>query len=331
MSKLSNISIEKIKLDKSNPRIAKFLEYYKDITEDHLRLALSSSASGDSESSGSSFSSLRDSIKTYGGIIQPIILCEQGDDTYRVIEGNTRVAIYKSFKADGVSGDWDTIPAIVYSQLDEKGVDAIRLQAHLVGPREWDPYSKAKYLHTLAQTNYLTMNELVEYCGGKKQEVVKYIQAYKDMEKYYRDVVTDDEYDVTRFSAFVEAQQPRVRTSLERHGYSMRDFSIWVRDGKIYPLNTVRSLPRILEHPKAKAVFLESGAKKAMTVIEAPPANPDIDSMTLHEIGALFYSKVQSIAYSDIRRMRELPESDETDLLSMISSELEYILEEINK
>lgn len=331
MSELRNVKIDKISLDKSNPRIVKFLEYHNDISEEHLKLALLRTASSESEGSASSYSSLRDSIKTYGGIIQPIILCDEVNGTYRVIEGNTRVAIYKSFKEEGVTGEWDTIPAIVYNKLEEKGVDAIRLQAHLVGPREWDPYSKAKYLHKLSQCNYLTISEIIEYCGGKKQDVIKYIQAYKDMEKYYRDVVTDDEYDVTRFSAFVEAQQPKIKTSLERHGYGMKDFSIWVRDGKIYPLNTVRSLPKILENPKVKKIFLESGARNAISMLDAPTTNIDIDNLTVHEIGALFYSKIQGIALSDIRRMREEPESDESALLAMISSEVEYILEEINK
>jgi hypothetical protein len=73
-------------------------------------------------------------------LINPIIVTPRPDGSYIVIEGNTRVAIYRELAEEGASGDWATIPAVVRSELQEKGEHAIRLQAHLVGPRPWRPY-----------------------------------------------------------------------------------------------------------------------------------------------------------------------------------------------
>ena len=129
-------------------------------------------------------------------MIHPIIVDKESSGRLVVIEGNTRTLIYREFNNQGVSGDWSTIPAMVYSGLPEEEIDAIRLQAHLVGPRQWDPYSKAKYLVHLRNRQHLTLNQIVDFCGGRKREVLDYIDAYQDMESYYRPLLeSDDEFD----------------------------------------------------------------------------------------------------------------------------------------
>jgi hypothetical protein len=140
------------------------------------------------------------------------------------IEGNTRVAIYRGFVEEKVAGDWTKIPAMVYTDLSEDRVDAIRLQVHLVGPRAWDPYSKGKYLHYL-RTQELQPFERIDFCGGNKREVQESIQAYADMEKYYRPLVDEGKYDLTRFSGFVELQKPKVKEALFTHGFSIGNFA----------------------------------------------------------------------------------------------------------
>ncbi|MBA3066413.1 hypothetical protein FP828_07975 [bacterium] len=176
------ISVDEIELDKTNPRIAKYLEMYgKDITAEQISLAL---GVGDSQvaENGTTFQSLKASIKTNGGIIHPIIVNKRSDGIYRVVEGNTRLAIYKEFSKDErTHGTWNEILTVVHDDLSNEQIDAIRLQAHLVGPRPWDPYSKAKYLDYLYNSENLPMSQIVDYCGGRKNEVISYIEAYKMM------------------------------------------------------------------------------------------------------------------------------------------------------
>ncbi|WP_407721671.1 ParB/Srx family N-terminal domain-containing protein [Ruminococcus sp. JE7B6] len=45
-----------------------------------------------------SCASLRQSIEANNGIIHPIVVNKQADGTYVVIEGNTRLQIYKDFR-----------------------------------------------------------------------------------------------------------------------------------------------------------------------------------------------------------------------------------------
>jgi hypothetical protein len=61
---------------------------------------------------------LKNSILSSNGIVQPIIVNRVGGRII-CIEGNTRVAIYRSFMGDKVAGDWTKIPAMVYTDLPE--------------------------------------------------------------------------------------------------------------------------------------------------------------------------------------------------------------------
>lgn len=160
------LSIDKVELDIKNPRIQQYLEIYgDDITSDGIALALNSSSGA---SSTSSYQTLKESIKVNGGIINPIIVNKYSDGKLVVIEGNTRVQIYKEFALADPEGPWKEIIAIVYDNLPETDIHAIRLQTHLVGPRDWDPFSKAKYLNQLSNIDKLPMATIISFCGGKK-------------------------------------------------------------------------------------------------------------------------------------------------------------------
>jgi len=168
------LSVDVLELDLENPRIARWMAMYKEKpTAEQISLALrgpSQSADGDSKS-GPSFFSLRQSIQSNRGIIHPIIVNRKKNGTQVVIEGNTRTQIYSEFKQKRIPGNWDKIPAMVFQNMTKNQIDAIRLQAHLVGTREWDPYSKAKYLTTLRNEELLPFSALVDFCGGQKSEI----------------------------------------------------------------------------------------------------------------------------------------------------------------
>lgn len=319
--------IDEIELDKTNPRIAKYLEMYGvNITAEQISLAL---GVGDSQlgEGGTTFQSLKASIKTNGGVIHPIIVNKESDGNHRVIEGNTRLAIYKEFNEDErIHGNWGQIPAVVHKGLSDEQIDAIRLQAHLVGPRPWDPYSKAKYLDYLYNNENLPMSQIVDYCGGRKREVVNYIEAYKMMESHYRpQLSSDDEFDTTRFSAFVEYQNPRVKEAVISSGFNEDDFSKWIIDYKIYPLWTVRRIPNILENPRSKEIFLNQGkgaAKEALKILEIPSEHQILKDIPIAQLTKELLQRILSLPYGEIQRLKSSPTSDEVLTLMEVRDQL---------
>jgi hypothetical protein len=173
------VAVSDIHLDKNNPRIKKFIEMYgEDPTPEQIFQALGAGGDDEGGASGTTFDKLKNSILTNGGVIQPVILNRHQDGTLVCIDGNTRVALYKSFVTDHVPGNWSTIPALVHNNLSEGEIDAIRLQVHLVGPRAWDPYSKAKYLHYLRTQEHLPFAMIVDFCGGRQKDLAESINAY---------------------------------------------------------------------------------------------------------------------------------------------------------
>lgn len=326
------VPIEKLELDIENPRIRKWVEIYGDKpTADQLYLALGAGSVDPESGTTTTFNSLKQSIQTNKGIIQPIIVNRHADGRLVVVEGNTRVAIYREFKNNNVPGNWDTIFAIVHENLESRGIDAIRLQAHLVGPRPWDAYSKAKYLHSLRDIEDLPLSEIVDYCGGKKREVVEYIDAYIDMEKHYRAVIADDsEFDTYRFSGFAELQKAGIKEAIFAAGYNLDDFARWIHERLIDPLATVRALPQILANPEAREVFLKDGAKEAKKVLDIPPP-PAIGNLTLEQLLRAVISRINQIQYHEVKSLKANPTSAAAQLIVEAKDAVAELCSDINK
>lgn len=323
------VSVEDIELDRSNPRIRKFLEMYGDQpTPEQIFLALGAGTDDDGGASTSTtFEKLKQSILTNGGIIQPIILNQRSDGSLVCVEGNTRVALYKSFLQDGVKGEWTKIPALVHDQIDEIAVHAIRLQVHLVGPRPWDPYSKAKYLYELRTQVHLPFATIVDFCGGRQSEVTEHINAYTDMEKYYRPLVNDDgSFDTTRFSGFVELQKTGVKQAISAAGYDLSDFARWIHENKLFPLQKVRVLPRILRNQKAREIFLKHGARQAEAVLEKPDLNKTLLEADLGQLARALITKIAALPWADSQRLKGDPNGEASRALVEAEAELSQLV-----
>ncbi|MHB8997747.1 MAG: hypothetical protein ACYC63_21075 [Armatimonadota bacterium] len=320
-------------MDFSNPRIAKWIEMYgSEISAEQMSLAL---GAGDTQvdEGGTTFYSLRESIWTNRGIIHPIIVNRETDGKLLVIEGNTRTLIYRDFAAQKREGDWSCIPALVYDDLTPTDVDAIRLQSHLVGPRAWDPYSKAKYLRHLRSSEHLTLDQVVDFCGGQKKEVIQYIDAYEDMETFYRPLCeSDDEFETNRFSSFKELQNGRIQNALLEHDFTKSDFARWVKDGLLNPQNLVRRLPGILQNPKSRSVFLEDGAEQALKVLDVPVVDDNLKDAAFPALVAALRQRILNMRYEELQTLRAEESADmrelvlqARDLLADLSSDFAHL------
>ena len=95
--RFEELLVEEIELDLNNPRIAKFVEMYgKDnLVSEAVAMAL---GGGTNDNTGTSYNTLKESIKANGGIINPIMVNQTKDGKYVVIEGNTRVQSIKNLR-----------------------------------------------------------------------------------------------------------------------------------------------------------------------------------------------------------------------------------------
>ena len=326
MSKYVELPVDSIELDRSNPRIARGIAYYDPITSDVMALLLGSSSEA--------CASLRESIRENKGIINPIVVNKSINGTYIVIEGNTRLQIYKDFIKNGEPGDWTKIRAIVYDDLKSDEMHSIRLQAHLVGPREWDPYSKAMYLNHLANEEHMPMSTLISFCGGtsKGAEIKNMIAAYNDMEKYYRPLCNDDsQFDIKKFHGFVELQNRNVREALISRGYTEKDFSQWIIDDRFSTLQDVRRLPDILKSKKATEVFLKENTREAKKILAVEEISSDKLKDVPYELLAQELAKrMIALSVHELNHLRDdTTYSEKLDSLQRAYGEVKFILEQV--
>jgi hypothetical protein len=331
------IPIERISLDWRNPRIAHTLEAMSEApSQDFIEMSLGLHAPEDEERGASTtYSSLKASIRANKGLILPIIVSPRGDGTFLVVEGNTRVAIYRELAEEEAPGDWSHIPAIVQA-LNEEGEHAVRLQAHLVGPRPWRPYAKAKYLHDLYVNKKFSITEILDYCGGtaRRREIEQYIDAYKDMHEYYVPLVqgAGEPPDYSRFSAFVELQKtPGLKQAVARAGYTMSDFSQWLHDGKIMPLQDVRKLERIFANPQAKKEFERHNTREAIKILEQPSSNAVISSASLEQLARALAAKMRSLNWPDVQALMANTQGEASESLIDCFEELKTLVKQLGQ
>ena len=297
-SRYEELSINIIELDVENPRIKMYLEQYREVTAEGIALALNSSASDGT----TSFISLKESIRVNKGIIHPIVVNQQIDGKYVVIEGNTRLQIYKDFSIIDPEGPWKKIRCIVYDNLSKEEIHAIRLQSHLVGPRDWDPYSKAKYLDQLSNVEKLPMEVIVSMCGGKKGEIIKLINAYSDMTKYYFPQIEKEDYDFDHkdFSKFSELQNRSIIDALMNNGYTKVDFTNWVINKNIDTAQNVRLLPQILKDKSARQEFLKTNISNAIKTLNISTAtNIDLTAVSYEDLCQALSTKLRKIEFRE--------------------------------
>lgn len=328
------LNINDVELDTNNPRIKQWLEIYKDeeLTSEAISLALSASAGG---ASTSTYTTLKESIRVNKGIINPIIVNRYDDGRLVVIEGNTRLQIYKEFSEIDPEGPWKKIIAIVYDQLPEEQIHAIRLQTHLVGPRDWDAFSKAKYLNQLCNIDKLPMSMIISFCGGKKTEIQRLIDAYSDMLKFYFPAAAEHEMDPDprEFSKFSELQNTSVAQALMAHKYSKNDFAKWVINGNIDTALNVRKIPAIMANTRAREVFLKSNITEATKFLSADEKNnKGLKEASFRDLVLELISRCRNIEWSYIKALRNNPGyEEEKNSIEELDCELADIIKEVNE
>ena len=162
------------------------------------------------------------------------------------------------------------------------------------------------------------MSQVIDFCGGKSSEVTKYINAYQDMEKYYRPQLnSDDEFDQREFSKFFELQNSSVKTALLAN-YTMEDYAKWVINGNVDTAINVRKLPQILRDEEATKVLLKSNIKEAYEkTITNKPEYKDLKAVSLEQLCVELTNRMNNMPlkdYKDIKNENNEIKSYLTDL-----------------
>ena len=341
IEKYTMLRVDTISFDTENPRIKMALEKYGDqLNAERIHFALSS-ATAEGARGTSSYSGLADSIRVSRGVIAPITVIKK-DGGYLCIDGNTRLAIYKRFIKNETEGPWSEIKAVVLDGADKREIETIRVSAHLVGAREWPAYEKARYLHYLRNEEFMDYSEMIALCGGNRNEIELQIDAYHDMNEYYRDLVDDTAFHIDRFSGFVELQKPNIKEAIFDAGMELKDFGEWIRDGKIYRLADVRQLPRVLQDNDTRNEFLNGGPRSIEAAIKLHDQKKEtisaskitLDNASVYQLAGMLARRINELPFYEVRALKN-KEHDEVKeqirTLDNLSESLRNLLENVSE
>jgi len=266
--RLNEIRITDLELDESNPRISFFKDnQLKDTLEEpEIVFALTNKKPD-------AFRKLRESIHNNKGIVFPIWVEPLAEkNKYKVIEGNTRVVIYKQLSVEEpFENKWKSISCnILPKGIKEEQKNFIRLQSHLRGTTEWDAYEKAKYLYKLWNDEGWSIARLEKQTKLSKKQIEENIQAYSLMEEQYLPQHNEDPNEVSKFSYFVEyAKDKKLQKLLEKNSKGINDFCDWVADKEKIPTGQdVRRLRDIFSNDDTRETFCKKGFEASLHVLE---------------------------------------------------------------
>ncbi len=340
-TKYEYVDIENIEFDLENPRIIKELNAIEESERKESAAALLILSFSDEP--GPAREELEKSIIASGGIVKAIeIVPVQGSDNkYKVIDGNTRLALYKKLKnEDPDNKAWHTIQSLIYPGDDESQLDDIRLLAHFMPVKQWSQYAKGQYINKLCETK--DFDQIALKLGGKTSEIRKIREAYIFFKDYYETHVDKIQNhagaDESKFSHFREALSRGVEVALESHfgdlDTAKKKFAKWVDDGKFRMAIHVRKIPAVFNNEEAKNAFLNgevSDIEEAVRLIPATgaEAGQNLDEASIEEISTQLSRKLSSITRNDMQLMQEDRMPSTVDSLMLLYLDLEKVIDEI--
>ena len=114
-----------------------------------------------------SVKNLAPDIKRHGGLIEPILIRR---DTMEVIEGNSRLAVYRDLQQKERTGEWDLIPCDIVSNLTAEQLAAFLNQIHVKGKTQWSAYEKANFAFIRSQRGW-TPSRIAELFGESETTI----------------------------------------------------------------------------------------------------------------------------------------------------------------
>jgi hypothetical protein len=271
---------------------------------------------------------LKLSIESNKGLMNPVWVRPSLGGRYRIVEGNTRVLIYKDLAKKYLLDDtYKAIPArVLPTGVDPKVVHWVRVEAHLRGVTPWDAYERARYLWYLNDKEGYPKSTLVALTRLTDREISHAIDAYQTMTTHYLPKYPDPN-EVLRFSFFVEYHSKAgIRDAIARNGFSVDDLCDWVGTRRLVRAQDIRDLPDILDTKEVRDEFVAKGYDEAMTVLEyTKPAKAstrfklisraieELDSMPSYEITEIKSPKGTTKLLL-LRRLREKVE----DLMNLV-------------
>lgn len=155
-------------------------------------------------------------IRRHGGLLEPILVRW---DTKEVIEGNSRLAVYRLLHKEDGEGQWAEIDCDVVSSLTDEQQAAYLNQIHIKGKTKWTAFEKANFAYVRKGKghSYSSMSKLF----GESVQTIRTRVKVIDAMRQNKDV---DQSNFSYYDVIVRNQKIKSKMNEDE------EFSSWLRD-----------------------------------------------------------------------------------------------------
>lgn len=130
-------------------------------------------------------------IKRDGGIQDPVIVRMDGR---QVIEGNSRLAVYRKLWDDTRDDQWARIRCLVVTERTDDQQTRLLAQTHLHGKTDWSPYARALFCFRWVEEDRKDILTLAAISGLTAAEIKKNVKVIQLMEENNDDKLSNFSY-----------------------------------------------------------------------------------------------------------------------------------------
>ena len=187
-------------------------------------------------------------IRRDGGLQEPVIVRW---DRQQVVEGNSRLAVYRKLEEEGADGTWDRIPCQIVTKLTDDQQTRLLGQAHLQGRTEWSSYSKALFCYGWVRTKKNTAQALSQLSGMSVRAINKDVDKIQLMHE-------NNDHNQSHFSYYGVLVENRAISSEVKENQELRDRLLSeIKSGNHFTAQEMRDqLPTVIKKPKILRKFI---------------------------------------------------------------------------
>ena len=239
------IAIEQLLFLPDNPRVyavIRDMEDFDDLTPEEKQICIY-----DRMLQQSSVKNLIPEIQRDGGLQDPIIVRH---DTLQVIEGNSRLAVYRKFRKEYPDDErWTQIRCLVVKTLTNDQQTRLLGQSHLHGKTEWSPYAKALFCYSWVVEKEQEITDLAKLSGFTAAEIKKNVKTIELMQEN-----KDNNY--PNFSYYYVLVRNRAISNAIGNNKPLRDTLLSQIKTEDFTAQEMREyLPKIIAKPKILKKF----------------------------------------------------------------------------
>ena len=185
-------------------------------------------------------------VKRHGGLMEWILVRL---DTMEVIEGNSRLAVYRHLHETKAPGDWDHIPCYIISKLTQEQQAAYLNQIHVKGKTKWSSYEKANFSYVRHEKGW-DYDQIAKLFGESKATIRTRVKVIEMMK-------ANGDNDQSHFSYYnVLTRQQEISAAMKQEGLNsflltkIKSIGSDPEDNDFTALGMRKKLPAILKKPK---------------------------------------------------------------------------------